>query len=243
MKDRHKTTNTDAPAARISANWWRGLVSYIKAKRDERAAKKKQEAPADKAARKTSAATIWIAIFTSALAAIAFYQFFILKNQLEVMRKDQRPWLKLEFTLNNLVPGQPITATMHMVNNGKTPARVIFGDAAIERVKNGELARLNYPLPHSRFTSGLLFPNAPVDIPIGMLRESVRPPEKELLTQSELEDFEHLRILFVIYATVHYKDFFGVGHWTRFCTVEVIGNVAGTFIGQNCTDYSDVDEN
>jgi hypothetical protein len=207
-------------------------------------ANKTDESAAEKGARVTANATKWIAIFTFFLAAAAIYQFIILNRQLDTMRKDQRPWLKLDFSLNNLAVGQPITATMHIVNNGKTPARVVRGDMAIERVKNGELARLNYPLPHSGFTTGLVFPNVPVDAPITMVRNSATgTPENDLLMQSELDDFQHLRIFFVVYATVYYKDFFRVDHWTKMCAVETPINVPGTFTGQNCTNYGDIDAN
>ena len=192
-----------------------------------------------------SSLTDWLlAAFTFVLAAAGIYQFFILNSQVSVMRKDQRPWLKLDFTLNNLVVGQPITATMHIVNNGKTPARAVWGDMAIERVKNGESARLNYPLPHSRFTTGSVFPNDPVDAPITMTRPSASgTTENELVMQSELEDFQNFRIFFLVYGTVYYKDFFNVDHWTKRCMVVAPLNVAGTFTGQNCTNYGDVDAN
>jgi hypothetical protein len=49
--------------------WRTGFVSYIKHKVDERAAKKQQETPTDKAARITAKATAWMAGFTFILAA------------------------------------------------------------------------------------------------------------------------------------------------------------------------------
>jgi hypothetical protein len=224
--------------------WWARLIKYLNHKIHEDSANNVQESANEKAARVTASATKWIAFFTFFLAAAATYQFIILDRQLDTMRKDQRPWLKLDFTLNDLTVGQPATATMHIVNNGKTPARVVWGDMAIERVKNGESARLNYPLPHSRFTTGLIFPGVPVDAPITMLRNSETGiPEGDILMHSELDDFQHFRIFFVAYATVHYKDFFGVDHWTKLCAVEAPANVPGTFTGKNCTDYGDIDAN
>lgn len=192
-----------------------------------------------------SSLTDWlVAAFTCVLAAVGIYQFIILDSQLGVMRKDQRPWLKLELTLNNLTVGQPITATMKVVNNGKTPARAISGDMVIERVKDGEQAQINYPLPHARFSTGLLFPNDPFVTPIKMVRKSsTGATEDDLLMQSELEDFQKFRIFFVAYATINYEDFLGVDHWTKVCAVEVPANTPGDFTGKNCTDYGDVDSN
>jgi hypothetical protein len=245
MENKEESKAEAPPIQHPVRNWRVRLVNYIKCKMHMDDADKTEEPTTEKAARVTARATKWIAIFTFFVAAAAIYQFIILNSQLDTIRKDQRPWLKLDFTFNNLVVGEPITATLHMVNNGKTPARVVWGDMAIERVKNGELARLNYPLPHSRFTTGLLFPNAPPsDALVTMMRNSAtNTPENEPFMQSELEDFQHLRIFFVVYATVHYKDFFGVDHWTKMCVAEVSANAPGTFTGQNCTNYADIDAN
>jgi len=192
-----------------------------------------------------SSLTDWLlAAFTFVLAAAGIYQFFILNSQVSVMRKDQRPWLKLDFPLNNLVVGQPITATKHIVHKGKPHARAVWGDMALQRVHNGESARLNYPLHHASLNTGLVFPNDPVDTPITMVRRSATgTTESDPLMQSELEDFQNFRIFFVVYATVYYKDFFEVDHWTKRCAVEAPANVPGNFTGQNCTNYGDVDAN
>jgi hypothetical protein len=248
-KHKHENKRTDKHAQRpldIAGFQNKGQVeNETPCRTSDRQRKDEQEPPMGlrKLAERSSLTDWLLAAFTFVLAAAGIYQFIILNSQLGVMRKDQRPWLKLDFNLNNLAVGQPIRATMHIVNNGKTPARVVWGDMAIERVKNGELARLDYPLPHSRFTTGLVFPNDPLDTPITMMRPSASTAEDELLMQSELEDFQHLKIFFAIYATVYYKDFFGVDHWTKRCVVVGPSNVPGTFTGQNCTNYGDVDAN
>src|SRR4051812_8111045 len=38
-----------------------------------------------------------IAVFTGVLACAAIYQFVIMGNQLDTMRKEQRPWIKVSF--------------------------------------------------------------------------------------------------------------------------------------------------
>ena len=194
---------------------------------------------------KRSSLTDWlIASFTFVLAGASIYQFVIMGSQLDTMRKDERPWVKIDFTLSPLPVNQPITCIVQVVNNGKTPDRAISADIAIERVKNGEQPRLDYGLAHSRFTTGLLFPTVPRDVPITMVHPGPNgATENDLLMQSELEDFQHLRIFFVTYATVHYKDFFGVDHWTKMCMASTPPGVSGTFTGQNCTNYGDVDTN
>lgn len=54
--------------------WWGGPISYVKRKAQDRKAKKKQETPTDKAARRTATATFWIAGFTFVLAAVSYFQ-------------------------------------------------------------------------------------------------------------------------------------------------------------------------
>jgi len=56
------------PAQAPRRKKWRRFISYVKRKWNERAAKKKNEGPTDRAARRTATATVWMAIFTLVLA-------------------------------------------------------------------------------------------------------------------------------------------------------------------------------
>jgi hypothetical protein len=189
-----------------------------------------------------------IAIFTGVLACAAIYQFVIMGNQLDTMRKDQRPWVKVSFTPAPIQPLTPIGGTVHLVNNGKTPARgTVRGDFAVETVKNGEQPKLNYPAPHTKFTTGLITPNdIPTDVPVERARSGAnKAPEADPLIASEFDDFNQVKIFFVVYGTVYYADFFGTQHWTKFCTVILPPNPppGSTMTGQSCTNYGDVDSN
>jgi hypothetical protein len=188
-----------------------------------------------------------IAFFTGILAAASIYQFILMGSQLDTMRKDQRPWIKVTFSLGALQTLAPIGGAIHLVNNGKTPARgIVKGDFVVERVKNGEQPKLDYPLPHTRFTTGMITPNdTPQDVAIERMRSIDNTVEIDPLMASELEDFNQVRIFFVVYGTVHYSDFFGTDHWTRFCTVVLPSNPPpnSSMTGQSCTKYSDVDSN
>jgi hypothetical protein len=190
-----------------------------------------------------------IAFFTAVLAVVAIYQIVITGSQLDTMRKDQRPWIKVSFTTAIAQTSAAIGGTIHLVNNGKTPARgIVVGDFVVELVKNGETPKLNYPLPHARFTTGMIVPNdIPLDFEIDRLRAGENNTiEIDPLMASELEDFNHGRIFFVAYGTVNYSDFFGSKHWTKFCTV-ILTSIQPppkpTFTGQTCTNYGDVDSN
>jgi hypothetical protein len=69
--------------------------------------------------------------------------------------------------------------------------------------------------------------------------------ESDPLIASELDDFKQVKIFFVIYGTIHYADFFGTDHWTKFCNVILPQNPPpkSTMTGQPCTNYADVDSN
>jgi hypothetical protein len=191
--------------------------------------------------------TDWcIAAFTFVLAGAAIYQFVIMGSQLDTMRKDQRPWLDLTFTTNSnaLQVGDPITAMAHVVNNGKTPARAITGDVVIEMIKNGEKSKLNYPLPHSRFTVGALFPNRPMDSPVFSRVRTASDGisvEANPVSQAELDDFNQVKSFIIVYGIVSYRDFFGTWHWTKICGYFPKPNATGGVTAKWCADYGDID--
>jgi hypothetical protein len=62
--------DTNPQANKLSEPWRYRLIAYIERKLHEREAKKKEERPTDKAARRTATATVWIAFFTVVLALV-----------------------------------------------------------------------------------------------------------------------------------------------------------------------------
>src|ERR1035438_24270 len=62
-------------------------IVYVKRKMHERAAKRKEETPTDRAARISATATAWMAIFTLVLMLVGVGTYFILKNQLHKMHE------------------------------------------------------------------------------------------------------------------------------------------------------------
>ena len=85
MENTEKPASADAPITPRRDSWWIRLTRYAKHKMDERAAKKQKETPADRAARVTANATLWMAIFTFVSIAVSFGTFWILKSQLREM--------------------------------------------------------------------------------------------------------------------------------------------------------------
>jgi hypothetical protein len=70
------TYNTESP----KNHWGIRLINYVKRKLEQRKAKKQYEQPADRAARRTAWATIWIAGFTLVLAVVSYLQWQELKG-------------------------------------------------------------------------------------------------------------------------------------------------------------------
>jgi hypothetical protein len=80
-----KPASTDAPVTQPRDGWWIRLIRYTKRKMDERTAKRQEETPADKAARVTANATVWISIFTLVSVGVSVGTYLILKGQLNEM--------------------------------------------------------------------------------------------------------------------------------------------------------------
>jgi hypothetical protein len=191
--------------------------------------------------------TDWcVAGFTFVLAVVAIYQFVVMNGQLDTMRKDQRPWIKIAFVQDKLTALAPLGGTIRLVNNGKTPAKgIIRGDFAVEIVQNGDQPKLDYPWPHTRFTTGMIMPNdAPNDLAVYRVRAEHNASGwvPDNLTLTEFNDFTAFKTFIVVYGTVHYSDFFGTDHWTKFCTPLVPERATGNFTFQPCSDYGNVDD-
>lgn len=193
-----------------------------------------------------SSFTDWcLVFFTGVLAVAAIYQFWILNGQLDAMRKDQRPWIKMTFGINELRIQSPISGTAHIVNEGKTPAREIYARVVIEEVQNGKEPKLDYNAPHGGATTGTLFPNEPPE-PFTVMKRRISSngtPEDDIFTQTKSDDFVNGRIFYVMYGTIFYTDFFGTKHWTKQCSFHVVPGFVGTFTAQKCTNYGDIDNN
>jgi hypothetical protein len=188
-----------------------------------------------------------IAFFTAVLAAAAIYQFIIMNSQLDTMRKDQRPWIKVTFTPSPLQVLTPVGGIVHLVNNGKTPARSVRGDFAVESVKNGDQVEFHNPHAHVVTMTGMITPNdVPIDVQVERkkLASDGNTLESDPLTASEVKNLQpQINIFFVVYGKVSYSDFFGIDHWTKFCQYMVPTNSVGSVTAERCANYGDVDSN
>lgn len=76
MSNEVSSDEPNSPRRNLCRNWWLRLVTNIKRCAHEKKAKKKNEYPSDRAARRTTNATIWIAVFTVALVCVSGLQFY-----------------------------------------------------------------------------------------------------------------------------------------------------------------------
>jgi hypothetical protein len=90
-------------------NWFSNIIEIFKTYLQAHRANKSKEAPQDRAARRTANATVWIAFFTAAVIVVGYWQYGVIKGQLDVMADDQRPWAKIEVSTEGLpLPFDPI---------------------------------------------------------------------------------------------------------------------------------------
>jgi hypothetical protein len=199
--------------------------------------------------------TDWcIAVFTFFLAASAIYQFILMDGQLNVMRKDQRAWLKVEpvpdvptgdTTSAQIAYGQPVVYPLRITNTGKSPARKfamkIFIDI-IDASQEPPLDRVedssSYPNGGS-ITAGIIFPNADFKQPITRVAKGGTPVTA---TIDEVNAIKTGGAYLAVYGIINYDDIFNAHHWTKFCTW-IAGSRSGSFHAQQCAQYNNVDDN
>lgn len=87
MEDAGDSAQPDLEGKKPSDSWWVRFISYVKNRTThERRTKKQKESPVDRAARRTAAATIWMAVFTVILTLVSGGTLLILKRQLKEMQ-------------------------------------------------------------------------------------------------------------------------------------------------------------
>ncbi len=196
--------------------------------------------------------TDWcIAGFTFVLASAAIYQFIIMGSQLKVMRIDQRAWLKFEAAPVKagdesvswqIVPGQPVTYPLRVVNTGKTPATNIdmriFADI-VDASQEPPLGHVeeHAHVPHGHITAGIIFPSSDFKQPV------VRPGNNGaplMATDDEVIAVRDGRAYLAVYGVIAYDDVFKTRHWTKFCNWIAL---KGQFHALKCTQYNSVDSN
>jgi hypothetical protein len=206
---------------------------------------KKKENMAPREIPKGNTLTNWLlAIFTVILTAVACFQWFVTKHQLDVMRNDERAWLEVKSMPTDPsrwvpVAGRRLAPSMQLVNIGKTAAKRITVDVFVDVNATKQRVRLgcvgaSIPCAHGNETFGIFFPNEQQSV------EAVRVLDNGrdwLSTDSDVEDWTNRQIYSAAYGIVTYEDVFHEPHWTKFCFFNAAPGT--TVSARDCTDYND----
>ena len=212
--------------------------------------------------KRESSFTDWcIAGFTLVLAAASIFQFIVIGGQLDVMRKDERAWLKYELSGDpvegnpdrkkiTVTAGQSPTVQVKFINVGKGAARKLRGKIYVECVdaeKEPHLERIESDqlFPGTIFVAGILFPTNAAETPADRERWkniNANLAEPDPLTESELAALLSGKAYMAVYGMILYEDVFGTPHWTKFCSWTPFAT-GGQFQASRCTQYNEADSN
>jgi len=121
---------------------------------------------------------------------------WILYSQLEEMRTDERAWISIvsgQSHVPNIGSPSPPYVTLTFANTGKTVARKLFGEFALEYVANGDSPDFDYATKYRQFQSGgTVLPNTPASFDVTFKTKLPgKPEEPRPLTPSEYNDLKH----------------------------------------------------
>lgn|SRR5574341_186356 len=105
-----------------------------------------------------------VALFTIVLAVVSWYQWRVMRDQLDAMKRNERPWIgfldqKSQFTKFSIVKqGKLLHVHMEFINSGKRSARILAFIAEHE-ITASSPERRDYSR-HFHPSSGILVPGA-----------------------------------------------------------------------------------
>lgn len=241
MSDAKKSNDSHARRKKYRCAAWSRIVRYIERKMRERRAQKEKECPQDKSVRVVANWTRWLGIFTFALVGVAGLQAWLVKGQLDVMRKDQRAWLIPALKEKKIDDPTFDTRTLTVTNPGKTPAKDITADLYFEVVTNdGSIPHFWGGTSHINFTAGVVWPNsaAPDTLEIWRVENGTKEMKRLPITDLEKTALREGKAWIASHGTIEYSDVFGERHWVQFCSWENF--MATTYLSaKSCADYND----
>jgi hypothetical protein len=121
------------------------------------------------------------------VAALTGWIFYL---QLDEMRTDERAWISIvsaQSHFPNVGSASPVVVTLTFANTGKTVARNLFGEFAVEYVVNGNSPDFDYSNKYRQFqTGGAVIPNSPASFDVTFKTKLPgKPEEPRFLTPSE----------------------------------------------------------
>lgn len=135
----------------------------------------------------------------------------------ETARNDQRAWVGLEnVQLSTYKVGQPIKATVHLMNTGKSPALGVTYSGNVKELESGE-----FPPLASDIAPPALSSIASIGTPIGIIPPQgsyeIQVDTPSLLSDYSKEQIDHHTHVLWVWGTVRYHDIFGEIHQTQYC--------------------------
>jgi hypothetical protein len=184
------------------------LYHYVKTRWNHFRSRRHSETPTDKFARRTSNATVILAITSGATV-------WLLWNQLSEMRLDQRAWLGVDKVDRfDFKPSQDFSIQFGMTNTGKTPALHVKTWIALKSLENGQKFTATYPGPQPNTES-----NSVVQ-PQQHMALSTLPIE---LSTTQYGDIQNGRGILYAFGIIRYDDIYSRPHKTTFCLMYYVG--------------------
>jgi hypothetical protein len=162
------------------------------------------------------------------------------------MRADQRAWLVPTSASVNTKDGEVIYQNFTYTNIGRTPAKHIRGNFAMEWVGWNGTPNFNYSI--SDHASNAVYPNHGSTLGIPLLADiqgtSTRQPVK--YTDDIKTKFMNQEMVFVLHGRLTYMDIFDTSHWIQYCVLTRGLSKSGMFndstAAQKCEEYNDTDK-
>ena len=180
--------------------------------------------------------TLFVAIAAVLFAALQWYE---MRQALFI---DQRAWVSVVVPNTFPLEGASIPASFQIANTGKTPAKSVEGDIIATVLKRGEEPAFDFSVghPHNRLYVGAVFPNAPINTTITVVRYGPQGSEAIVPTPELRQEIALGESFIIFYGKLTYVDVFGTSHWTAFCTGSGVAIQADL---KKCINYNDVDKN
>jgi len=185
-------------------------------------------------------ASIIVAISTGVYAWVCWLQ---VTATLQVMRADQRAWIIPILSTTHLNVGDVIFDQAGYVNTGRTPAKRVRAEFAMEEVDPQGRPTFDFHRLMTRSDTNVAFPNRPDNLGVPLFADP-QGTHPVVYTEDLQRQFKAGNITFLIYGRISYDDVFGVRHWITYCSITApasTGLQPERRAGDECATYNDTD--
>jgi hypothetical protein len=167
------------------------------------------------------------------------------------MRLEQRAWMTLSGTRNQIEIGKPIVMGFNLRNTGKTPAKRIYSVFRLEILNDSDEPTFDYSDKELTFWSidNIEMPNEPTpEIGVTSLSRTpgINTPHAAILSQDLFDKYRNGQIWFATVGKISYEDAFGRTHWLNMCSYKTTARDQSLFsspVGAKaCGKYNDTDD-